>query len=395
LSRVGTNIKNKNIMRKKDKLKNIEQVNLMLERHFVIERQRLVNSTHSYEFINACLESGYFNNDEKTYIVESIIPNTSLLTEGGWDWLKKNVFEPTKNAISKGVDTAKSFWDKIKSLMTNISNFLKKLWEILKKTFNDGWGKIKQLATKQINKSKDKLKNKLDEFMKLPPEKRDDEVEQIKLTADFWLTNGLYKILSNNQESVDSNINKLSSESPLKESWSPYVIDFMADKLVITENSKDIIKKVGEWLFNVIVWCLKGIVKLFEFVLSKASQGLLYSVSYLTKSMGGPGVYKFEHLSHLMAGILFTLSEALVLSSQIFDWHPHLGIIGDVIHTWEHILENVLVKLFGELPGIKTIMKVLTLVGILIGLYEIINAWKHFKKTHDNHTENTTTIKTN
>ena len=360
--------------------------NLRLEREFINSKTILINTTRSNVFIESCLKSSYFNTEEKSFIIESVLPNQKLIQEGGWDWIKDNIIEPTKDAVNKGIEKAKSFYTKLKKLISNIGEFLKKVWSYIVKFGNWCWEKVMGVVKNKINKSKDKITADLEKFKNLPPQERDTELEQLKQTSDFWLSakeNPAGLMMSVQSKEVNNSINGVTQESDeLMEYWSPNVINLFGGNSEILNEESSKASKLMEKIGGIISWCLKGPVKLLEWCFSKITQGVFIGCSFVTKKIGGPGTFKFKHLSHLVGATLFTIAEAVVLGSAIS--HKHLidgNFITDVIEGWEHHLEHALGGIAGKL--VHPLVVTLSGIGVALGVYEIIMAFKHLKGEKD------------
>ncbi|HUS49208.1 MAG TPA: hypothetical protein VMZ91_03535 [Candidatus Paceibacterota bacterium] len=372
-------------MRRFDKNKVIAEANLRLEREFIISKSILLNTTTSNTFIESCLNSQYFNEDEKSFIIETVIPNQKLIQEGGWDWIKKNVIDPTKDAVKKGIDKAKSFYNKIKELISNIGGFLKKIWSHIIKFGEWLWDKVLDMVKNKINKNKAKIEKDLEKFKNLPPQKRDTEIEQFIETGKFWKTKSKsvgITILDTFSKDVGDSINKIDygSESVM-EHWAPEVIDFFSKSKKILKEGGGKSQKVVEWIVNVISWVIKIPVRFFEKVFSKLSQGILVLGSLITNKLGGPGPFEFPNLSHLIGSTLFTICEAVVVGSHVFhSKFPH-NFITNIIEGWEHVMEEVLKKVVGSFA--KPLVVTLSIIGVILGVMDMIFAFQHLKKEKD------------
>jgi len=309
-------------MRRFDKNKNILESNLRLEREFITSKSLLLSTTTSNTFIESCLNSQYFNEDEKSFILETVLPNQKLIQEGGWDWIKKNVIDPTKDAVKKGVDKAKSFYNKIKELISNIGKFLKEIWSHIVKFGEWLWDKVFGMVKSKINKNKAKIEKDLEEFKNLPPQERDTEIEQLTQTGEFWKTKVKSvgnTILGAFTDGVEGSINKMDSGSEaVMEHWSPEVIDFFSKSKKILKEGGGKVMKVVEWIVNAISWVIKIPVKALEWCFSKITQGVFIGCSFVTKKFGGPGTFMFKNLSHLIGATLFTIAEAVVVGAHAF-----------------------------------------------------------------------------
>ena len=370
-------------MRRYDKKQNIFEANLRLERDFIITKNKVLLSTTDNVFIESCLSSNYFNNDEKTFILETVLPNQNLIQEGGWDWIKDNIIEPTKGAVKKGIESAKTFWTKIKQLITNIGNFLKEVWVHIKKFGSWLWDKVIGIVEGLMDKHKDRITKHLEKFKNVPPKDRDTEVEQLGLTTDFWLTKGgIGPLFSKFEGDVGKSISSVdSSNEGLMECWSSDVIDFFSNtKNLIKEGGSKVVVLIDK-IAKIIGWVLKIPIKALEVVLSKVTQGALVAVSYFTNLVGGPGTFKFKNLSHLLAAILVTIMEAVVLASHTF--HSDFGgnFITNTINGWESHISDMLGPFAGQFVG--PLITCISVVGISIGLYETVRAIQHMKNDID------------
>jgi hypothetical protein len=370
-------------MRRFDKRKNIMEANLRLEREFITSKNILLSTTTSNTFIEACLNSQYFNEDEKSFIIESVLPNQKLIQEGGWDWFKEKVIDPTKDAVKKGIDKAKSFYNKIKELISNIGKFLKEIWSHIIQFGEWLWDKVFGVVKSKINKNKSKIEKNLEKFKNLPPQERDTEIKQLTQTKNFWMDrSGISTILGTFTKDVGSSINKLDSGSEdVMEHWSPEVIDFFSKNKKILKEGGGKVQKLVESIVGFVSWVIKIPVKALEWCFSKITQGILIGCSWVTKKFGGPGWFKFKHLSHLIGATLFTIFEAVVASHTLFHAHFEKNFITDTIEGWEHIIEKVL----GEIAGsfVKPLVAVISVIGIVLGVMEIIFALQHLHKEKD------------
>jgi len=370
-------------MRRFDKNKNILEANLRLEREFITSKSLLLSTTTSNTFIESCLNSQYFNEDEKSFILETVLPNQKLIQEGGWDWIKDNIIEPTKNAIKKGVDKAKSFYTKIKELISNIGKFLKEIWSYIIKFGEWLWDKVFGIVKNKINKNKAKIEKKLEEFKNLPPQERDTEIEQLIQTGEFWKDkSGISTILGTFNSDVEGSINKMNSGSEaIMEYWSPEVIDFFGKSKKILKEGSSKAMKVVEWVVQAVSWVIKIPQKALEWIFSKAAQGILILSSIATEKFGGPGPFKFPNLSHLIGATLLTIAESIVFSHTVFHTHFKGNFITDVIVGWEHIMEEVLGKIAGSF--VKPLVAIISGIGIVLGIMEMIFAIQHIRKEKD------------
>ena len=374
-------------MRRFDKNKNILESNLRLEREFITSKSLLLNTTTSNTFIESCLNSQYFNEDEKSFILETVLPNQKLIQEGGWDWIKKNVIDPTKDAVKKGIDKAKSFYNKIKELISNIGKFLKTVWSHIIKWGEWLWDKVFSMVKSKINKNKAKIEKDLEKFKDLPPQERDTEIEQFRQTRDFWKTKTKSvgsAILGNFSKDVEGSINKMDSGSEaVMEHWSPEVIDFFSKSKKILKEGGGKVQKVMEWIVKAVSWVIKIPVRFFEKIFSYVTQGIFIGCSFITDKLGGPGTFMFKNLSHLIGATLFTISELVVTAALVggVKHFPEGFPITDLIVSWEHIVLEALEKVVGHFA--KPLIVTLSCIGVFLGVAEIIFAIQHMRKEKD------------
>ena len=370
-------------MRRFDKNKNILEANLRLEREFITSKSLLLSTTTSNTFIESCLNSQYFNEDEKSFILETVLPNQKLIQEGGWDWIKKNVIDPTKDAVKKGIDKAKSFYNKIKELISNIGKFLKEIWSHIVKFGEWLWDKVFGMVKSKINKNKAKIEKDLEKFKDLPPQERDTEIEQLTQTAKFWKDkSGISTILGTFNDVVVSAIKKMGYGSDdIVEHWSPEVIDFFSKSKKILKEGGGKVMKVVEWIVQAVSWVIKIPVKALEWCFGKITQGILIGCSFVTKKFGGPGTFMFKNLSHLIGATLFTIAEAVVVGAHAFhSKFPH-NFVTDAVEGWEKLMEEALGKIAGSF--VKPLVLTISSIGIVLGVAEIIFAIQHMRKEKD------------
>ena len=375
-------------MNRRDKLKNINMfnANLKLEQKHILENSIKIFVNNS--LIEACVVSTYFDSQEKSFMIGHIIPNLNRtqLTEGPLDWFKTNILEPTGKAIKKGIEGAKSFGDKIIGIYKKFKDFIKSLVNGVRKAFSWLFKKAMEIGKKAFVGYKEKINKSLENFKKIPKKERDTEIEQLKLTYDFWKGQP-DKIMSSVSSSFNDNINENVVD------WHPEVIDYLIGNNTLINESKGMGDKFIGWITKILSMITKPFILVIEKIFSFTSRGLLYAFSWFTSKLGGPGPHDFKNLTHLLGGILFTIFESIatfispetLLESGSF----FIEGVGHVVEIQHHVLESVYGFFIKTTPGVKHAVHIVAIVGIVIGLVDIIMSVKHMTHAEEGETDTT------
>lgn len=354
---------------------NMINANLKLEQKHILESSVKIFVNNS--FIEACVVSDYFDKQEKSFIISHIIPNlgnNTQLNEGLLDWFETNVLEPTKKAIKNGVEAAKSFGNKIIGIYKNFKDFIKSLVNGVRKAFSWLFNKAIEIGKKAFKKYKEKIDKSLENFKKIPKEERDEEIEQLKLTYNFWV-NQPKQIMSSISDSFNHNIN----ENLVN--WHPEVIDYFTGNITLINESKGMGERVIEWIVKILSTITKPFILIIEKIFSWISKKILYGISLFTNKLGGPGVFDFKNLSHLLGTVLFTVFEAIAtfISPQTLleSGNSFIEGVGKIIEVQHHLLESVFEFFIKSTPVVGHMVHIVAIVGIIAGLIDVIMAFRH------------------
>lgn len=303
------------------------------------------------DFIRNISNNDFFTDGEKYALNLFFETNTTLHSE------KIQLFE---SQIDEGIaDWFKKGVAKVKEVFGGIRDYIVKVWDKIKETFKTmmvkAWDWMKGLALK----AKDKIKAKVEEFLKGP--KKPELEKEIKNVTEMsnWLAT-FYKTVKDNvsgavkflgdklvkgtSEKVEAEANKIQENIFTKDltegliNSSSLLLEEEDEKATFTtkEGWK---KNWKEYVWNIIKIILNPVMGTFGVVGGWMLNKSLNLGSILIAKLGGPGPYKF----HILPEIVMAGTELSGLFNSTWNWFEKfisekaklIPGLSTIIHFWE------------------------------------------------------------
>lgn len=396
----------------------------------IVEKQTL--NEFSNNFWNLCQNSSVFTLEEKQYI--STISHTKVKLNEEWDWLDKT-WDWAKEKGGKLLDSIKG---KISALIKGMKNFVKSVIEFAKKLWTGLLNSAKKLGKDIATKQKDKISASMKDSKE---EDKNSEWKNLIDTMKHWgygvsaagevideklsgATDKVVALFNNSAADAESKsidgLNDIdlteatANESNIFDTTEDVLIHFYNTEIneSTAESTAEATVGATQWLLNFIgsdqvkpeakagdklLWWGKLLLKILSFVLSPlikigeeilkyTSKYVLDGLSWLTKTLGGPGAFKFVVLGGAIATVVGTATEAALLAGiHIPGWEQMEAVIHWISHALGHAIE-------AGIPGfdwIKILCKILGAFCLGMTLLHLYHELHHVVKgghgEHDTH----------
>jgi hypothetical protein len=405
----------------------------------VVEKQMFKD--FSKDFWGLCVNSSIFTNEEKVFINENLKQRKVNLLKEEWGWLNKAITW----AKETGEKTLKYITDKISKIRKGISNFVGDMIKFAKNILVSLIKGAIRAGNDFANKQKETIKK---EFEKADKKILSGELSQLSQTLAHWgvvsletgknLTTSAIKFgdevvnqignkISTSTETATSELSKNLEEVEGSESKNESIFNTKDDVLLhfynmgkvnesednkegdkekkgtgslvfdfilsfIGQEKIDPEAKTGKKLFwwgklilKLISTCLSPVLKAIEFAIKLGAKGVLQAVSALTKSIGGPGFYKFVLLSGITAGLVGLVVDAAMMTKAITGNDTFLGKSYKDLTSVKAWLAGILSHAAEFMPGKDLIKILLTGFCLLMTCWHVAEEFGHL--AHSSHSD--------
>lgn len=402
----------------KESVKSINKEAILLEKKLL--------GDFSSNFWTLCLNSNVFTLEEKQLIKSDYINESINLIKEEWKFLNK----AADYFSDKSKEIRDKFVSKVKAIKDSISSFVKSIKDFAKKFFFMLLDGAKQEAKKVYEKQKNRFNQKM---KTLDQKKMSKEKKNLIETFTWWgyMTSGVdevipipkisngFSLVSKRMDSFESNIesevsnNIGEAEKELEGSTNESIRDIInsTNEDILSsfyrihlikeqeEKKEGVIQSCISWLLGFLevekldpevkagkklLWwgklflkilqaCLNPIIMIIEKVVVKNA---LSAVSWVTKQLGGPGLYDFVVLGGLAAATFgFVADFGLIFPID----NPLVKLLGFAKSWLAHSLEFA-GGIFPAYDTIKMFLKLFCLAMAFLHLAHSIEEYEHTKE---------------